>query len=81
MILKCLLHTSFIYLFWSFVACFISPIIVGLITEGIYGLKDAFKMLLTDKNYYSQVVKPVFIIFTCIYIIFILFTLLIIKII
>ena len=66
---------TFIWYFNVFVACFISPIIVGLIYEGINGLKYAFKMLLTDKDYYLTVVKPVFIICICIYIICILITL------
>ena len=76
MIEKCLCITFILY-FNVFVACFISPIIVGLIFDGINGLKDAFKMLLTDKDYYLNVVKPVFIIFTCIYIICILFVIVI----
>lgn len=84
MILKCLLYSSFIYYFSVFVACFIGPLIIGLTYDGINGLKDQFNSSLTDKNYYSQVVKPVFIFFSCIYIIcilFVLFVLFIIKII
>ena len=72
---KSLLTTTVIYYFGVFVACFISPLIVGLAVNGIDGLKDTFNMLLIDKNYYLKVVKPVFIIFTCIYIICILFAL------
>ena len=72
---KSLLTTTVIYYFAVFVACFISPLIVGLAVNGIDGLKDEFNMILTDKNYYLTVVKPLFIIFTCIYIICILFTL------
>ena len=75
MIFKCLLYSSLIYYFSVFLACFIEPLIIGLGVDGINGLKDAFNMLLTDKNYYSQVVKPVFIICICIYIICILITL------
>ena len=81
MIEKSLLTSTVICYFCVFVACFISPLIVGLAVNGINGLKDAFKMLLTDKDYYLNAVKPVFIIFTCIYIICILFVLLIVKII
>ena len=72
---KSLLTTTVIYYFSVFVSCFISPLIFGLVVNGIDGLKDAFNMLLTDKNYYLKAVKPVFIIFTCIYIICILFVL------
>ena len=77
MIEKSLLTSTVIYYFGVFVACFISPLIVGLAVNGINGLKDAFKMLLTDKDYYLNAVKPVFIIFTCIYIICILFVIVI----
>lgn len=84
MILKCLLYSSFIYYFSVFVACFIGPLIIRLTYDEINGLKDEFNSLLTDKNYYSLVAKPVFIFFSCIYIIcilFVLFALFIIKII
>ena len=77
MIEKSLLTSTVIYYFVVFLACFISPLIVGLAVNGINGLKDAFKMLLTDKDYYLNAVKPVFIIFTCIYIICILFVIVI----
>lgn len=84
MILKCLLYATFIYFFSVFVGCFIGPLIVGLAYDGINGLKDQFNSSLIDKNYYSQVVKPVFIFYSCIYIIcilFVLFALFIVKII
>ena len=48
------LWITFIYYFCVFLACFIEPLIVGIAVNGINGLKDAFNMLLTDKNYYLQ---------------------------
>ena len=75
MIEKSLLTTTFIYYFCTIVACFITPLIVGIAVDGIDGLKYSFNMLLTDKDYYLKVVKPIFIILTCIYIICILFIL------
>lgn len=69
------LWITFIYYFVVFAACFISPFIVGIAVNGINGLKDAFTMLLTYKDYYLKAVKPVFIICICIYIICILITL------
>ena len=71
-------------LFLCICSMFYWPLIIGLAFNGINGLKDEFNSLLTDKNYYLQVAKPVFIFFSCIYIICILcvlFALLIAKII
>ena len=69
-----ILYTAVIYYFCVFVTFLISPFIIGIAVNGIDGLKDGLNML-TSKDYYLTIVKQVFLIFTCIYIIFTLFIL------
>ena len=65
--------------FTFFIVAFTIPLIIGLSIDGIEGLKDMFDML-KDKDYYLNVVKPVFIFVSYAIIIAFLIVFLIIKI-
>ena len=59
MIENCL-YISFIFLFLALALCFLLPFCINISDDGIDGIKETFEML-TDKDFYLNVVIPVFV--------------------
>lgn len=59
MIENCL-YISFIFLFLALALCFFIPFCINISDDGIDGIKETFEML-TDKDFYLNVVIPVFV--------------------
>ena len=59
MIENCL-YISFIFLFLALALCFLLPFCINISNDGIDGIKETFEML-TDKDFYLDVVITVFV--------------------